>query len=463
MDSTQIAGCRTREPDRSFSHHISRLLTDAHNRVIGLDARGQAGHSLRNTHGAEGQRANNLTEVQTVPRIRVSDSQSTFLHIVRIAAIAAVIIGHATRPDLLFDIDITLLGRATIPTFFMIGGYFAALTFYKGQVPGASRKNKFLKSVLTRYFNMYFMFIPASLMVLAMDFWLIRAGSPFVETFKFDPDLSATRIILEFWQLLTFSGEYWAPSTVGQGVFSNAATWTMDYMMAYTVMTAAVYLLNGALRIVVLLAAAAIAGPTVMLLAPLWWFGVLAFEVHRRLEVSGIAVNPDASAPGEPPKWLRNLAIAAFLGACVAWLTLELMRVGPDLYKWSKTFAKYEYRQYLGMAKRYLWQWMYIPIIFTFLVASRYMIHARVPDGFKSAVKTASKYCFPVYAFHFTTMYFVRSLIPDYQASHTSIDPYLMLAASMMISIIGGVLCYGYVKPLTDALYNRLTEEGTKA
>ena len=115
------------------------------------------------------------------------------------------------------------------------------------------------------------------------------------------------------------------------------------------------------------------------------------------------------------------------------------------------------------MAKRYLWRWTYVPIIFTFLVASRYMFRGPVHPGFKSYVKTASKYCFPVYAFHFTTMYFVRSLIPNYQAIHTSFDPYLMLTASMVISVVCGILCYTYVKPMTDALYNRMTDEGEKA
>ena len=165
----------------------------------------------------------------------------------------------------------------------MISGYFAAMTFYKGQIKGVSRLRKFLKSVLTRYFNMYFMFVPATLLVLVMDVWMIRVDAAFVHTDKFDPDLSPLRIVKEFWQLFTFSGEYWAASTVGQGVFSNAAVWTMDYLMAYTVATAALYLLSGPTRVVAsLLAAILIAGPTVLLLSPLWWFGVLAFEIHKR-------------------------------------------------------------------------------------------------------------------------------------------------------------------------------------
>ena len=35
--------------------------------------------------------------------------------------------------------------------------------------------------------------------------------------------------------------------------------------------------------------------------------------------------------------------------------------IGPQLYAWSKTFASYDFRQYLGMSKRYLWQYGHTP------------------------------------------------------------------------------------------------------
>ncbi len=393
---------------------------------------------------------------------RVSEGQSTFIHIVRILAIAAVIVGHATRPDILFDVDISLLGRATIPTFMMISGYFAALTFSKGQITGVSRGRKFLKSVLTRYFNMYFMFVPATLLVLAMDIWMIRGDAAFVHTDKFDADLSPLRILKEFWQLFTFSGEYWAPSTVGQGVFSNAAVWTMDYLMAYTVATAALYLLSGPMRVFAVCLAVLIAGPTVLLLSPLWWFGVLAFEIHKRS-------NAREQAGGEGqmigPLHLtdiavRRLSIVLFASVAAAWLVVEWSGIGPQLYQWSKTLASYDWRQYMGMSKRFLWQWTYIPILFTFLVTSKYIFTGPVNPVFRAHVKTASKYCFPVFAFHFTTMYFFQALIPDYQATYKSVDPYIMAVCSLAVSIVCGVCCFKYVKPLTDGIYEKITSEG---
>lgn len=403
-----------------------------------------------------------MNEPRQVAPLKVSEGQSTFIHIVKILAIAAVIVGHASKPDILFDVDISLLGRGTIPTFLMISGYFAALTFSKGQIKGVTRGRKFLKSVLTRYFNMYFMFVPATFLVLAMDIWMIKVDAPFVHTDKFDADLSPLRIVKEFFQLFTFSGEYWAPSTVGQGVFSNAAVWTMDYLMAYTVATAALYLLAGPTRIFVMGLAIVIAGPTIFLLSPLWWFGVLAFEIHKR---SGAREQAGAEGARVGPFHLsdlavRRLSIALFVCVAVAWVVMERSGIGPELYKWSKTLASYDVRQYMGMSKRFLWQWTYIPILFTFLVTSKYIFTGPVNPVFRAHVKTVSKYCFPVFAFHFTTMYFFQALIPNYQATYKSADPYIMAACSLAVSIACGVWCFNYLKPVTDGIYEKITSEG---
>ena len=373
-----------------------------------------------------------------------------------------MIVGHATKPDILFDVDISLLGRATIPTFLMISGYFAALTFSKAQIKGVSRGRKFLKSVMTRYFNMYFMFVPATLLVLAMDLWMISVDAPFIHTDKFDQDMSPLRIAKEFFQLFTFSGEYWAPSTVGQGVFSNAAVWTMDYLMAYTVATAALYLLSGPVRILTMGAAIIIAGPTILLLSPLWWAGVLAFEVHRR-SAGGQQAGSEGVVLGPlrlSDQAAKRLSIALFGCVAVAWLVFEWSGKGPELYQWSKKLASYDIRQYMGMSKRFLWQWVYVPILFTFLVTSKYIFIGPVNRVFRERVKTVSKYCFPVFAFHFTTMYFFQALIPDYQATYKSADPYMMAAASLAVSIAGGVCCFNYVKPITDGIYEKITSEG---
>ncbi len=371
---------------------------------------------------------------------------STFIHGWRLLATAAVFLGHATRPDILFDIDCTLIGRATIPTFLIISGYFTAMSFSGG--------GHFLSKVGNRYFQLYVFFVPATLLVFAMDLYMLRVGGPFLLADKFDPDMSASRILIDVFNLFTFSGEYWSVTTIGQGVFSNMAIWTIDYIMAYVVMTGALYLLRGRARIAVLLTACVISGPTVMLLAPLWFTGVLAYNVNQWFGL------PDA----HHARWLGLSARTLKWGALVAvglavatWVAIEVLGIGESVYRWSKTLASYELRQYLGMAKRFLWQWCYIPILFVIIVGARFIFDGPVKESTARRAKAVSRYALPVYAIHFTTMYFIQSLFPYYTPRHDSLDPYLMIGLTLVLSIGFGYIIFTWVKPVADSWQRRIT------
>lgn len=369
--------------------------------------------------------------------LRVSGQHSMFLDGWRLTATLAVFCGHLTRPDILFDVDVAPLGRGTIPTFFIIGAYLTALSL--------SRGGEFLGRVAQRYYAMWAVFIPASLLVLGLNIYLVQVASPLVGTDKFDPDLSLGRHLHELFELLTFSGEYWARSTVGQGVFSNQAFWTMDYIMAYTVMTAAAYLLTGWRRVLVFLGAAAIAGPTVVLLSPLWLAGVAAFELHRRVDVVQF----------QQP-WLR-WSCFVLIGVSVAtWIAIETFGWGEQLYRWSKTLASYDTRQYLGMAKRFLWQWAYIGPLFTILVCSRFILNGEVSMRWRAAVQRAANYALPFYAVHFTTIFFVQTWIPNYRPPYTALDPYLVMIGALALSVLFGLALERWIAPLTDRWGKRL-------
>ena len=385
-------------------------------------------------------------------RMSLPGQFSILIYLWRLLATAAVFLGHATRPDMLFDVDFALFGRATIPTFLIISGYFTAMSFSAG---GA-----FLGKVAGRYFRLYVYFVPATLLVFLMDLYLIHVGSPFVLHEKFDPDMSLQRIVLDVISLLTFSGEYWSASTFGQGVFSNMAIWTIDYIMAYVVMTGALYLLRGRTRVVVLAAACLIAGPTVLLLAPLWFTGVLAYQIHKRadavdLQSGWYSRRFDFQVSGHAIKWAAYLMMVA---ALAAWAAVEVLGIGESAYDWSKTLAPYELRQYLGMAKRFLWQWCYIPILLAIIVSARFIFDGEVTQTTLRRFRTASKYALPVYAIHFTTMYFLQSLIPDYTPRHDSVDPYIMMVGTLMLSIAFAYVILTWVKPMTHHWARRMAD-----
>lgn len=369
---------------------------------------------------------------------QIPDGQSVAMDAARVFATFAVFLGHATRPDVLFDIDISLMGRATIPLFLMMSAYLTARVMARG--------GKFLKRITRRYLSLYFVIIPAFCVLLVSDFWLLSQHSVMIGNPKFDGDLSAFAIVRELFQALTYSGEYWRLNTVSQGLFSNQAYWTLDYIMAYFALTAALYLLRGMRRILIVMALLVISGPTVLLLSPLWWMGVLSFEIHRRVG--------DADSCAKHP--LRRFAMPMALTGLALCILIESSGAGEALYRESKMWVAYEWRQYLGMAKRFAWQIALAPAIMLMLIASKYLITWQPSPRTIMLSRLAAQYTLPVYATHFTLLYVMRSLIPDYQPSHTSIDPYLMMSGALALVLLISWGCFRFLKAPADRFIVRV-------
>ena len=102
------------------------------------------------------------------------------------------------------------------------------------------------------------------------------------------------------------------------------------------------------------------------------------------------------------------------------------------------------------MAKRYLWQWAYIPGLLALMLSARLFLDGDAPAWLLKCASTASKYAFPVYAIHFTLLYLVQSLIPNYVPRHDHVDPYVMMVSALALSVLFGYACFRWVKPVTD-------------
>lgn len=382
-------------------------------------------------------------------RYVIPDGQSVLFDAVRIFATLAVFVQHATLAEYLYPQKVELLGRAVIPVFLLISGYMTAATM--------SRGGKFFRKSARRYLKYYFVVVPAIVLMFLADQYLIAIDSPFITQDKFDPDYSAFAIFREIFEALTYSGEYWRLTTEGQGLFGNVAFWTMDYIMAYVVITMAWYLVDGFARYVVIGTAFVIAGPTVILLSPLWFVGVLAFEVHR---LCGVAAKLESEGRAhEAPSWprrVRSMApVLALIGVFLV-VVVEYAGVGETAYLESKSWASYDMRQYLGMAKRFAWQWMLLPGLFLLMIASKYLVTWAPPEWMKYAARRTALYTLPIYIFHYSFIYVARSLIPNYDPSYTSIDPYLMMVIALCLTIFFAWACFRYVQPVADRLIARI-------
>lgn len=145
----------------------------------------------------------------------------------------------------------------------------------------------------------------------------------------------------------------------------------------------------------------------------------------------------------------------------VLWcLAVEWADIGDAAYQLSKDFFSYEWRQHLGMAKRYLWQWLYLPGLFLMLISTGALLGGTPAPNWRSRMRHAAAYTFPVYIAHFSFIYLAQSLVPNYQPTAGSADPYIMMVIAMSITLLFSWMTIQFVQPLADRWIARLYSKG---
>jgi hypothetical protein len=115
----------------------------------------------------------------------------------------------------------------------------------------------------------------------------------------------------------------------------------------------------------------------------------------------------------------RNRAAMLSLLTLLLYALFMHSDIGPWLYDWSKTFADYDARRYLGMSKRYLWQYGHMLFLFLLLVSSRYVfLSNEVPSAYRTCVDKVMVHTFPIFIVHFPLLFFLAA-VTDYDRTST--------------------------------------------
>lgn len=142
-------------------------------------------------------------------------------------------------------------------------------------------------------------------------------------------------------------------------------------------------------------------------------------------------------------------AIALSLATLLLYALFMASDLGPRLYEWSKTFAGYDLRQYLGMSKRYLWQYVHIAFLFLLLVLSKYVfLSGRVSRPYRSCVDSLMVHSFPIFILHFPLLFFLAA-VTDYDRASSWQQALLLVSVFALCVLFGGV-CRRF-KPRFDA------------
>ncbi|WP_158965182.1 acyltransferase family protein [Chachezhania sediminis] len=147
-----------------------------------------------------------------------------------------------------------------------------------------------------------------------------------------------------------------------------------------------------------------------------------------------------------PPGPRLALILSAVIFAFYCWYVYS--GAGEALYEWTKTWAPYSVRQYLGMSKRFLWQYGHVVFLFGLLVLSRYIFLSdrSLPLSGK-VMDFAVRYSSVVFLCHFPILFFLAAVTPYNKDS--VIQQIALLGTTLALCIAMGQICFA-VKPAFD-------------
>jgi len=192
---------------------------------------------------------------------------STYLDLLRVSAAATVFLGHLSWMAISggFLWQVQPYGHSAVIVFFVLSGFVIS---YAADV----RERTLFDFSVARLARLYSVVLPAILLTVVCDA-IGTQHNPAVY------DMS--RETHPLWRLLLgvlFLTQSWGHSSL----LSNEAYWSLPYEFWYYVLFAAATFLKGWQRIAVLIVSGALAGPGILVMAPIWAAGAAAYQLAKR-------------------------------------------------------------------------------------------------------------------------------------------------------------------------------------
>ncbi len=203
---------------------------------------------------------------------------SAYLDFLRFTAALAVLLGHLTEDGFALGwIPLSHLSHEAVVVFFLMSGYIITVSTQARASAGAT------EYVVARVSRIYSVALPAVvfsvLMSLAVEAWT--------------PDLTGEIASWRpfSWADVTASLLFWSESwSSDAGLTLNGPYWSLCYEVWYYLLFGLFFFVQGRWRWPLLLGAAALAGPAIMVLLPIWALGAwLALNPERLPKPSAVA------------------------------------------------------------------------------------------------------------------------------------------------------------------------------
>lgn len=323
----------------------------------------------------------------------MNKSTSLYLDFLRVIAAFGVVLVHANQ--IWFSNGLFLkpeYGHKLVMVFFVLSGYLIAFT--------VDKKNKGAKRYLIdRVSRLYSVVIPALILTFVLD----SVGEKFNAAFyldKVNPGNQWMRFLLN----ATFLQQIWGlctrPST-------NTPFWSIGYEFWYYMLFWVFCYFSGIKRAIGIIIVCLIIGLKILLLFPVWIFGVLAYRYSHKLIVSTKA--------------------AALLFVLTLAVIFTLNYYGEDVFAFKQfVFGKAP----LYFSSNFIFDWIYGLLIAVNLFSVSYLsVAVKVPQFVEKAIRYLSSVTFSLYLYHGPMLIFSAAIFTYNKSSYLQ-----------TLSIIAGLL-----------------------
>jgi len=344
----------------------------------------------------------------------MKETTSLYLDFLRFFAAVLVLIVHSYGMGMTggFLWFLGTYGQTAVMLFFVLSGYVIAFV-------SDSREKSLRDYAFARVSRIYSVVGPALLLTLLAN----TIGSHFIRadySGPWDSGDDPMRYILTFLMVQDAWG-------LGRTPINNGPFWSISFEVAYYALFAVLhYARSGPTKYVALFALALIAGPTIMILFPIWLLGYLAYHVHR----------------GQLLSISRNMAILIFLLSAIAlaaspsFREIYSMRLG--IIQRDSILGDY----YDGIAC--FLHLLVVPVVAGAI--SPVLLAARKPIVFCASLT------FSLYLFHLPLVRMFAGVSPFISDPGSTINRLFVYGCTFAVVVMIGVPCERLKRPLNHFL-----------
>jgi len=332
----------------------------------------------------------------------MNKATSAYLDFLRVIAAFGVVLVHANLSW--FSNGLFLpeqLGHKLVMIFFVLSGYLIAFTVHE--------KNKGAKRYLVdRLSRLYSVVLPALVFTYVLD----SIGKYFHPGF-YIIQLAPDHQIIRFFLNATFLSQIWGLSTKPS---SNGPFWSISYEFWYYMLFWAYCYLKGKKRYIGLIIICLITGIKILILFPVWVFGVIAYRLSVKFRVA--------------PKF----GLMLFVISLVLIVVLTFLW---DFSVFSKVFVFG--RPPLFFSSRFVFDWIYgFVIAINLFAVSHLRQKVVIPALVINSIKNLSAMTFSLYLYHLPLLIFIAAFIDFNKSSYIQIIP-LLVAVILIVNILSKI------------------------